>query len=209
VMLQATAADARVCTEYIGYNTRITPAEQKLLSQITNSSQSFDSDVSDVDLWELPDGTTLFCYLFGNQNNEIFSALGRYHGTMASWFRGQYSVGTTEHSVGTTVGTTAGLLRNATAVQTSVCASNPQNSTFWDHTKCASGNSTNACCETVWGPRNSEECCQNCQSSAFGFECVAWEWYDAGADCYVCSKEVLAHRGQMDGHVTGCLKGLC
>jgi hypothetical protein len=92
IMLQATPADARVCTEYIGYDTRITTAEQKLLAHISNSSQSFDTDVSDVDLWELPDGTTLFCYLFGNQNNEIFSALGRYHGTMADWFRAQYSV---------------------------------------------------------------------------------------------------------------------
>jgi hypothetical protein len=61
------------------------------------------------------------------------------------------------------------------------------------------GPTSNVCCETIWGPRSPEECCQNCQSSAFGFECVAWEWYEAGADCYVCSKEVFKQRGEMAG----------
>ena len=76
---------------------------------------------------------------------------------------------------------------------------------FWDHTKCASGNGTNACCATVWSPRNAAECCQNCQSSAFGFECVAWEWGEADSACYVCSKEVLNHRGHKPNHTTGVL----
>ena len=89
------------------------------------------------------------------------------------------------------------------------CVSDPQNGTFWDHTKCSSGPGTNACCATVWSPTTAVECCQNCQNSAFGFECVAWEWYAAGAACYVCSKEVLPHRGNKTGHTTGCLAGLC
>ena len=68
---------------------------------------------------------------------------------------------------------------------------------------------TNSCCETVWSPTSAEECCSECESSAFGFTCVAWEWYEEGLDCYLCSTEVLPHRGYMKGHTTGCLKGNC
>ena len=49
----------------------------------------------------------------------------------------------------------------------------------------------------------------NCKSSDFGFKCVAWEWWGAGAACYVCSREVLLYRGRMPGHTTGCLGGVC
>jgi len=32
----------------------------------------------------------VFFYLFGDQGNVIFSALGRYNGTARSWFEAQY-----------------------------------------------------------------------------------------------------------------------
>jgi len=86
-----------------------------------------------------------------------------------------------------------------------VCSGSGSPNTFWDHTKCASGNGTNACCETVWSPQSAQECCQNCRSSAFGFDCVAWEWDPAASACYVCSDEVLPHRGEKAGHTTGVL----
>ena len=91
------------------------------------------------------------------------------------------------------------------ASPTLACVSNTRNDSFWDHTRCRSGPGTNACCATVWSPTNAAECCKNCRSSAFGFECMAWEWDAAGAACYVCSNEVLPFRGNMSGHTTGVL----
>ena len=87
IVLQASINDTSVCSEYIGY--RPTAAQQALL----NDSAGWDHDASDVDLWELPDGTTVFFYLFGNQGSTIFSALGHYNGTMAEWFAAQYAQG--------------------------------------------------------------------------------------------------------------------
>lgn len=52
----------------------------------------------------------------------------------------------------------------------SSCVSAHQLGTFWDHTKCSSGNGTNACCATVWSPTNAEECCSSCNGSDFGFK---------------------------------------
>jgi hypothetical protein len=43
--------------------------------------------------FQLDDGTTIFFYLFGNQGNTIFSALGHYNGTMQDWFEKQYTSG--------------------------------------------------------------------------------------------------------------------
>eukprot|EP01047_Picozoa_sp_COSAG01_P037283 COSAG01_NODE_2954_length_6801_cov_3.612951_2_plen_321_part_00 len=88
------------------------------------------------------------------------------------------------------------------------------NNTYWDHTKCSSGTGTNACCATVWSPTTAVECCENCKNSAFGWDCVAWEWAAPScpgctAACYVCSAEVLPHRGMKIGHVTGCLAEGC
>eukprot|EP01047_Picozoa_sp_COSAG01_P035820 COSAG01_NODE_2769_length_7102_cov_6.325146_2_plen_226_part_00 len=48
------------------------------------------SDASDVDLWEMGDGTILFSFLSGNQGNHIFAALGRFSGSLKQWFEGQY-----------------------------------------------------------------------------------------------------------------------
>ena len=97
------------------------------------------------------------------------------------------------------------LLASTVSPVAAACVADRRNDTFWDHTKCSSGSGTNACCATVWSPRNEAECCLNCESSAFGFDCVAWEWDSAGAACYVCSKEVLSHRGRKAGHTTGRL----
>eukprot|EP01065_Artemidia_motanka_P051581 TRINITY_DN9129_c0_g7_i1.p1 TRINITY_DN9129_c0_g7~~TRINITY_DN9129_c0_g7_i1.p1 ORF type:complete len:355 (+),score=109.44 TRINITY_DN9129_c0_g7_i1:111-1175(+) len=83
IMKAEPAADTSVCTEYIGYHP--TPDQQRQLS-----SPTWDVDVSDVDFWDLGDGTTVFFYLFGNQGNTIYSALGRYNGTLAAWFQSWY-----------------------------------------------------------------------------------------------------------------------
>lgn len=83
IVLQASKADTRVCTEYIGFQP--TTAEQTMLD-----APSWDTDASDVDLWQLDDNTTIFFYLFGDQGSTIFSALGHYNGTVASWFAAQY-----------------------------------------------------------------------------------------------------------------------
>ena len=56
------------------------------------------------------------------------------------------------------------------------CATDVENDTFWDHTKCSSGNGTNTCCVTDWSSTTAEECCESCPGSAYGFECKAWEW---------------------------------
>ena len=91
VVLQTSVNDTKVCTEYIGYKPR--PSEQALLASARAAfphSCSWDCDASDVDLWEMGDGTTLFFFLSGNQGNHIFSALGQFRGTMAQWFRAQY-----------------------------------------------------------------------------------------------------------------------
>jgi hypothetical protein len=70
-------------------------SEQKLLEQAASSwnatgSGGWDVYSSDVDLWELGDGTTLFFFLAGNQGSTIFAALGLFNGTMRSWFEGQF-----------------------------------------------------------------------------------------------------------------------
>ena len=51
---------------------------------------AWDCDASDVDLWEMGDGTVLFYFLSGNQGNHIFAALGQFRGSMAQWFEAQY-----------------------------------------------------------------------------------------------------------------------
>jgi hypothetical protein len=117
VVLQTTVNDTRVCTEYIGYKPRA--SEQALLASAEAAfpkSCSWDwwvygtfcctgptykiilrlsatvecSDASDVDVWEMGDGTTLFFFLSGNQGSHIFAALGQFKGTMRAWFEGQY-----------------------------------------------------------------------------------------------------------------------
>ena len=55
-------------------------------------------------------------------------------------------------------------------------------------------------------PTTAEECCASCAGSDFGFLCVAWEFWAAGSSCYLCSKEVLSHRGRLRGHMTGILR---
>ena len=91
------------------------------------------------------------------------------------------------------------------------CVADPVPDTWWDHTKCAPNNSSRSggCCETEWSLESAEACCAECQGSAFGFECVAWEYVQSNQTCYMCSAEVLTHRGRLAGHATGCLKGLC
>ena len=57
------------------------PSEQALLATAKAAFAkglgcAWDCDASDVDLWEMGDGTTLFYFLSGNQGNHIFAALG-------------------------------------------------------------------------------------------------------------------------------------
>ena len=56
------------------------PSEQTLLATakaaFAKGGCAWDCDASDVDLWEMGDGTTLFYFLSGNQGNHIFAALG-------------------------------------------------------------------------------------------------------------------------------------
>ena len=93
IILQASVNDTQVCCKYIGYAP--TTAEAALLSSaneswINTGHGGWDVDASDVDLWEMGDGTTLFFFLAGNQGSTIFAALGEYAGSMASWFAAQY-----------------------------------------------------------------------------------------------------------------------
>ena len=91
------------------------------------------------------------------------------------------------------------------------CVASPAADTFWDHSKCGHSNvsRSGSCCETEWGLQSAEACCTECQGSSFGFACVAWEYTEKTQTCYMCSAEVLPHRGRMAGHSTGCLKRLC
>ena len=100
VVLQTSINDTKVCTEYIGCKCsrslcvfvrkvhpgscctdKPRPSEQALLATAKaafakGSGCAWDCDASDVDLWEMGDGTTLFYFLSGNQGNHIFAALG-------------------------------------------------------------------------------------------------------------------------------------
>ena len=93
ICLQASSDDTQVCSKYVGYIP--TASEEQLLSQATSSWQSsgvggWDVYSSDVDMWDMGDGTTLFFFLAGNQGSTIFAALGSYAGTMRSWFESQF-----------------------------------------------------------------------------------------------------------------------
>ena len=54
------------------------------------AAPGWDGDASDVDLAQVSPTEVVFFYLFGDQGNVIFSALGRYNGTTRSWFEAQY-----------------------------------------------------------------------------------------------------------------------
>ena len=66
-----------------------TPAEAALLGDPV----PWDTDASDVDFADMPDGTTAFSFLFGNQNNHIFSGLGTFNGSSAQWLAAQFASG--------------------------------------------------------------------------------------------------------------------
>ena len=78
IVLQSSPADTRVCSKYVGYQP--THDEAALLAVANRSwntagTGAWDVDASDVDMWEMGDGTTLFFFLAGNQGNHIFVAL--------------------------------------------------------------------------------------------------------------------------------------
>jgi len=84
IVLQASKAeDTALCTEFVHYIP--TAAEAALLA-----APGWDVDASDVDLAQVSPTEVVFFYLFGNQGSTIFSALGRYNGTVQSWFEAQY-----------------------------------------------------------------------------------------------------------------------
>ena len=67
------------------------------------------------------------------------------------------------------------------------CVADPQNNTFWDHTKCSSGNGTNACCTTDWSSTSAEECCETCPGK---FKSLPKEQFSARPTAYTfyCAK---------------------
>ena len=97
VVLQTSVNDTRVQqASDVSWQYKPRASELALLAQAKAAfsapqpSCAWDCDASDVDLWEMGDGTTLFFFLSGNQGNHIFSALGRYAGSMGEWFAAQY-----------------------------------------------------------------------------------------------------------------------
>jgi hypothetical protein len=82
-----------------------------------------------------------------------------------------------------------------------VCGANLTGGSFWNHSRC-----TTACCATYWGASHPAECCEQCRATGIGPRmCAAWEWTAEANTCYLCTREVLAYRGRLVGHITGCV----
>jgi|EP01043_Picozoa_sp_COSAG02_P012180 hypothetical protein len=97
VVLQTSVNDTQIQrASSVSWEYKPRASERTLLEQAAAAfsapkpSCSWDCDASDVDLWQIDEQTVLFFFLSGNQGSHIFSALGRFTGTMAEWFAGQY-----------------------------------------------------------------------------------------------------------------------
>eukprot|EP00040_Diaphanoeca_grandis_P018362 m.96559 g.96559 ORF g.96559 m.96559 type:complete len:137 (-) comp26904_c0_seq1:163-573(-) len=101
--------------------------------------------------------------------------------------------------IGTTVANTSSFQSNQQpkAKYDDDCGTNFTDNTFWDHTKCAG-----VCCTTFFSAEGPDDCCMRCQLNA---TCAVWEWGGDEAVCYMCTAEVVPHRGQLYNHVSGCV----
>lgn len=97
VVLQTSVNDTRIQqASSLSWEYKPRASERTLLAQAhaafsaPKPSCSWDCDASDVDLWQIDEENVLFFFLSGNQGSHIFSALGRFAGTMAEWFAAQY-----------------------------------------------------------------------------------------------------------------------